>query len=429
MGDTADMCGPMSTHGSVRNESQKSDESESESKEGAAKISGKKKCKAGRKRTMCTAYSRTSDDLLQRVIESLPGWEPQFLKKTGCDVYWVASSNDFDEVVKQLKPRQRINRFPGMTEACHKVVFAKLLQRTALVHDEAVSFWPQTWTLPEDMAALRKAMATKATFIVKPDTASQGDGIFLCQSFDALECKLRTSSNARDLVIQRYINNPLLLDGLKFDLRLYVLVKSVAPLEVFICKEGLARFCTEKYEPASQKNFHKVMGHLTNYSLNKRSDKFSHSDEDGDTGTKRFLSTTFQRLHEAGLDTAVLWEQIATIVKTTMVALAPMLVDEFGAMFGPDAAPQQCFQVLGFDVMMDSKGKPYLLEVNSHPSFQLTTVVEGDDCTCMDFAGPHSHEICPVDEKVKVMAVSRAIQICTSAALEAATVGEDPDDP
>ena len=45
-------------------------------------------------------------------------------------MYWVASSNDFDEVVKQLKPRQRINRFPGMTEACHKVVFAKLLQRT-----------------------------------------------------------------------------------------------------------------------------------------------------------------------------------------------------------------------------------------------------------------------------------------------------------
>ena len=46
------------------------------------------------------------------------------------------------------------------------------------------------------------------------------------------------------MVIQRYIHNPLLVDGLKFDLRIYVVIAGTYPLSAFICNEGLARFCT-----------------------------------------------------------------------------------------------------------------------------------------------------------------------------------------
>jgi hypothetical protein len=74
--------------------------------------------------------------------------------------------------------------------------------------------------------------------------------------------------------VQEYLDRPLLVDYKKFDLRIYVLVTSIDPLIAFIGEEAMVRFCTEDYQKPSKENMHKVLGHLTNFSLNKLSDKF-----------------------------------------------------------------------------------------------------------------------------------------------------------
>ena len=73
-------------------------------------------------------------------------------------------------------------------------------------------------------------------------------------------------------VISRYISNPLLINGHKFDLRIYVVVTSYEPLRVYVFKEGLARFASESYSTKLNKNNKYI--HLTNYSVNKKNDKF-----------------------------------------------------------------------------------------------------------------------------------------------------------
>lgn len=66
-------------------------------------------------------------------------------------------------------------------------------------------------------------------------------GIFLTRNSDF--------ANSMDrYVVQKYISKPFLIDGLKFDFRIYVLLAGCDPLRIFIYTEGLARFSTEVYE-------------------------------------------------------------------------------------------------------------------------------------------------------------------------------------
>jgi tubulin polyglutamylase TTLL6/13 len=74
-----------------------------------------------------------------------------------------------------------------------------------------------------------------------------------------------------------YVDRPLLLSGLKFDLRLYVVVTGLRPLRAYLFRDGLVRVCTEPYAPPSASNLQNRQMHLTNYAVNKSSRKFRSS--------------------------------------------------------------------------------------------------------------------------------------------------------
>ena len=89
-----------------------------------------------------------------------------------------------------------------------------------------------------------------------------------------------------------------MIDGLKFDLRIYVLLAGINPLRVFVYKEGMARFATEQYKAPNMHNLNNNYLHLTNYAINKENDKFifNTSAEEHDIGHKRSLSSVLGQL-------------------------------------------------------------------------------------------------------------------------------------
>lgn len=105
--------------------------------------------------------------------------------------------------------------------------------------------------------------------ICKPDALAQGKGIFLTNELE----RIRDLPTCDQTVVQEYLSDPMLIDGLKFDMRVYVLLTSCEPLRIFVHKEGLVRFTTQAYQkvgPLScQKDLDQSLVHLTNYSLQK----------------------------------------------------------------------------------------------------------------------------------------------------------------
>jgi tubulin polyglutamylase TTLL6/13 len=105
-------------------------------------------------------------------------------------------------------------------------------------------------------------------------------------------------------VIQRYLHKPFLIEGLKFDLRIYVFLCGVDPLRIYVYKEGLSRFATEQYQPPHQGNLDNLYMHLTNYAINKTSAKFvpNRAENEDAVGHKRSLTFVWKYLEEKGHD-------------------------------------------------------------------------------------------------------------------------------
>lgn len=115
-----------------------------------------------------------------------------------------------------------------------------------------------------------------ALYILKPVAASCGRGIKLIDSKTNV-------SKKQGILACKYVPNPHLINGLKYDLRVYVLVTSFNPMKVYIYDDGLVRFATEKYNLDPNKLNDRFI-HLTNFSVNKKNSKFV---KNNDKGNKR----------------------------------------------------------------------------------------------------------------------------------------------
>ncbi len=151
-------------------------------------------------------------------------------------------------------------------------------------------------------------------------------------------------------IVQSYVSRPLLIDGFKFDMRIYVLVVSCDPLRVLLYKEGLCRLCTAAYSPPSDANIDCTFMHLTNYSVNKHNESFVQNNGDSeneDGSSKRSLSWLWTWLTAQGRDVAPIWSQVADIVVKTLISVQATLAFNLAncKVDGQNKNPFTCFEV------------------------------------------------------------------------------------
>ncbi|XP_076303863.1 tubulin polyglutamylase TTLL13-like [Lasioglossum baleicum] len=341
-------------------------DTDAESRKGKDESSNKsKKKKKRRYLTICT--SNCKYEVVRRVAARFGMKE--VTEDSSWNLYWTDLSVSVERA-KDMKRYQKVNHFPGMTEICRKDLLARNLNRMLKLYPRDYNFFPKTWCFPADHGeamAYAKLRRSK-TFIVKPDTGCQGRGIYLTRN-------LKDVKPAERMICQVYVARPFLIDGYKFDLRIYALITSCDPLRVYVYNDGLTRFATSRYKEPTGHNTSNVFMHLTNYAVNKHSRMYVIDDE---VGSKRKISTLNKWLKVKDIDVDELWRKIDEIIIKTILAAYPILKHSYHTCFPTHDKTYACFELLGFDVLLDWKLKPYLLEVNHSPSFHTDAQIDKD---------------------------------------------------
>ncbi|XP_021455622.1 tubulin polyglutamylase TTLL7 isoform X2 [Oncorhynchus mykiss] len=346
---------------------------------GSHQISGRRKVRTKKKKGTITAnVAGTKYEIVRIAIN-----EMAFLKTRDEDetanLIWSDSAVQHEKIA-DLRNYQRINHFPGMGEICRKDCLARNMSKMIKSQPQEYSFIPKTWIFPAEytqfqnyVKELRRKRKQK-TFIVKPANGAMGHGISLIRNCEKLPAQAQDH-----FIVQEYLDKPFLMEGYKFDLRIYILVTSCDPLRIFLYNDGLVRMGTEKYHTPNEANLSQLYMHLTNYSVNKHNENFER-DETADKGSKRSIGwfTEFLRMND--YDVAKFWGDVSELVVKTLIVAEPHVLHAY-RMCRPGQPPGSdsvCFEVLGFDIILDRKLKPWLLEINRAPSFGTDQKIDYD---------------------------------------------------
>ena len=162
-----------------------------------------------------------------------------------------------------------------------------------------------------------------------------------------------------DIIIQKYLDNPLLYKKRKFDIRCFVLLDS--NLNLFYCREGHLKGSSELY---NVKNSNKFI-HITNYSFQKKSSKFQKYEEGNEISYNDFkLFLKEENIPLEKFDLMI--EQIKFLIKVSFKSVSKKLYKINNVL---------CFELFGYDFIIDNDFKPWILEINNNPGLCISSSV------------------------------------------------------
>ena len=262
-------------------------------------------------------------------------------------------ASDSDVPFHSLTPQQHVNHFPNNYELTRKdmmyknlKLFKKELERDKR-YEEAKSydFFPLTFHMPSEFTMFvdEYKHSPGTIWIMKPAGKAQGKGIFLVTSLNQLY-KWKNSlkggeENAIDetYVCQRYIYNP---------------------LTAYLYRTGFCRFTSFKYS-LNPEDLNNNQIHLTNVAVQKQSATY-----DKQIGGKWYFRE---------LKTYLMGRYNEEQVNSMFDGIQNIIIKCFYAVQSVIAKDRHCFELYGYDILIDENLKPWLIEINSNASLTAST--------------------------------------------------------
>ena len=193
-------------------------------------------------------------------------------------------------------------------------------------------------------------------WIMKPSNLSRGRGVTCVNSLLPIEQSL-SATNDSGVIVQKYIENPLIIKNRKFDIRQWVLVTSLNPLIIWMWKEPYLRFGAEDY---IMNDLNNIYSHLTNNSIAKHSAQYKKEKTfEGD------MWTCFDFENYLGKEK---WKNIHEQIKNAIIC-------SFYAVHQEIKQRKRSHELYGYDFMIDEDFNVYLIEVNASPALDYSTKI------------------------------------------------------
>jgi len=247
--------------------------------------------------------------------------------------------------------------------ACHDKVPIKSIEQYVSSIENVLNYikmhWPQY-----------HMDGTNSIWIVKPGAKSRGRGIIV---FDKLEniLELTTSTLQREgkFVVQKYIERPLLIHNIKFDIRQWFLVSDFNPLTIWIYKDCYLRFCTEEFTLEDTKE----SIHLCNYSIQKNyknaTDRNCELPEENMWTNQEFVDKYLAKMGKRNMWEDSIFPEIKNSIIGSMLSAQDVIENR-----------KNSFELYGADFMITDDLKPWLIEINCSPTMARSTEITSILC-------------------------------------------------
>ena len=158
------------------------------------------------------------------------------------------------------------------------------------------------------------------------------------------------------ILIQKYIEKPLLYKKRKCDIRIWVLLTQ--SMKAYVFKEGHLKTCSIEYELNSKNPF----THITNYSFQKYNTNFQKFEKGNEVPFyefQKFINENYpEKNYQLNID---LMDKIKEIICITMRSVKEKI--------NKNNRNHQ-FEIFGYDFMLDENFNVFLIEINTNPGLE-----------------------------------------------------------
>ncbi|CAN2388257.1 Tubulin tyrosine ligase-like family [Pristimantis euphronides] len=242
-------------------------------------------------------------------------------------------------------------------------------------------FFPETVRLDvkDEAEAFLATYQDGQIWICKPTGLNQGRGIYLlknqeqiadlrCQILSVMEDSRKPFPKCPQArIVQRYIPNPLLLEGKKFDIRSYLLIASTVPYFLFF-RHGYVRVTCNLYDPKSDD----LTSHLTNQYMQKKHPLYNELKEDTVWTMERLNDYVNEKLAKSK-DLPQDW-----VLNKCTQRMQQIMIHCFLSVKTKLDCRRGFFDLIGCDFLIDDNCKVWLLEMNCNPALHTNCEVLKD---------------------------------------------------